>query len=284
MNKIIDGKAIAQSYKDEIRTKVSGMNEKLKLAVIQVGNNPASDVYVRNKGRVCDEMGILFDLKKYDSISEDDLLGVIDGLNNDDSVTSILVQLPLPSEIDEERVIESINPLKDVDGLTSANIGKLFAHEDGIAPCTALGVMKLLEHENISLEGKKAVIVGRSKLVGTPLIALLLNKNATVSVCHSKTNDLASITSDADILVVAIGKKEFITKDMVKDGAVVIDVGINRGADKLYGDVNFPDVYDKVSRITPVPKGVGPMTVAMLMNNVLECDRIQKKEKVRRRK
>ena len=284
MNKIIDGKAIAQSYKDEIRTKVSGMDEKLKLAVIQVGNNPASDVYVRNKGRVCDEMGILFDLKKYDSISEDDLLGVIDGLNNDDSVTSILVQLPLPSEIDEERVIESINPLKDVDGLTSANIGKLFAHEDGIAPCTALGVMKLLEHENISLEGKKAVIVGRSKLVGTPLIALLLNKNATVSVCHSKTNDLASITSDADILVVAIGKKEFITKDMVKDGAVVIDVGINRGADKLYGDVNFPDVYDKVSRITPVPKGVGPMTVAMLMNNVLECDRIQKKEKARRRK
>lgn len=277
MDKIINGKKIADHYKQEIKETINKLNKKLKLVVIQVGDNPASNVYIKKKQELCEEMNINFALQKYSTISEENLIAEINKLNNLKEVTSILVQLPLPDNINPNKIIEAIDPKKDVDGLTSANLGKLFAKEQAIVPCTALGVVKLLEYQNLDLNGKKIVIVGRSKLVGLPLIALLLNKNATVTVCHSKTKNLEDETKRADILIVAIGKKEFITKEMIKKDAIIIDVGINRCNNKLYGDVAFDNVYEKCSLITPVPKGVGPMTVIMLINNIIECYNIQTK-------
>lgn len=275
MNKIINGKEIADNLKEEIRNTINNIDDKLKLVVVQVGDNPASNVYIRKKQELCQEMNIAFELKKFENITEENLIQEIEKLNKNKEVTSILIQLPLPKNIDEKKVIEKIDSKKDVDGLTSKNLGKLFTNQHAIIPCTALGIMKLLEKENIDLTGKHAVIVGRSKLVGIPLMALLLQKDATVTICHSKTKNLKEETTKADILIVAIGKKEYISKEMIKENTIIIDVGINRCEDKLYGDVAFNDVYDKCQKITPVPKGVGPMTVIMLINNIVECYKIQ---------
>ena len=278
MDKIIDGKVLQKEIKEKLVEEVNGIDEKLKLVVIQVGNNDASNIYVRNKGKLCKEVGIDFCHQKYDDITESNLIKEIEKLNDDKTVTGILVQLPLPSTISEKNVIEKIAYYKDVDGLTSKNIGNLFAGNEAIAPCTALGVMEILKSKNVSIEGENAVIVGRSKLVGLPLIALLLRENATVTTCHSKTQNLKEITKEADILVVAIGKKEYIDKSYIKDGAVVIDVGINREDGKLYGDCN-KNIEEKVRYMTPVPGGVGPLTVIMLINNIIKAHKLQKKLK-----
>ncbi len=275
MSNIIDGKEIANIKKNALIKEINSVKDKLKLVVIQVGNDPASDVYVRNKRKICEELGILFNHLKYESISEDDLITTIEKLNNEKEVTGILVQLPLPKNIDEKKVIEAISPLKDVDGLTKANVGNLFSFQDGLKPCTALGVIEILDCANTKIEGKNVVIVGRSRLVGLPLISLFLKRNATVTICHSKTENLKDITKKADILVVAIGKKEYIKEDYVKDGAVVIDVGINRENGKLYGDCDFENIKDKCSKITKVPGGVGPLTVIMLASNVVEAYKLQ---------
>lgn len=275
---IIDGKKLQSEVKDKLINKINNISDKLKLVVIQVGDDPASSVYVRNKGKLCNDVGILFEHVKYDdSILEKELISKIDELNNDSSVTGILVQLPLPSSINEDRVLESIKYYKDVDGLTSDNIGNLFAGNDGIVPCTALGVMEILDSVNTDFVGANVVIVGRSKLVGLPLVSLFSRRNSTVTLCHSKTKDLKSITSNADILVVAVGKKEFIDGSYVKDGSIVVDVGINRYDGKLYGDCEFSSLLPKVKYITPVPGGVGPLTVVMLVNNVIKAYELQKK-------
>ena len=276
MNKIINGKEIREALKQELQDKINKISESLKLVVIQVGDDPASNVYIKNKKKLCEELGILCEHKKFLEITEQELIQEIDNLNNDKTVTGILVQLPLPSEIDETKIIETISPLKDVDGLTSQNMGKLFTGNKALVPCTALGIIKMLEYLNIDLQGLNVTVVGRSKLVGLPLIALLLNKNCTVTVCHSKTKNLPEKTKNADVLIVAVGQKELITKDYVKDGAIVIDVGINRYQNKLYGDCNFNELLPKCKYITPVPGGVGPLTVIMLINNIIEAYYLQK--------
>ena len=276
MNKIINGKEIREALKQELQDKINKISESLKLVVIQVGDAPASNVYIKNKKKLCEELGILCEHKKFLEITEQDLIQEIDNLNNDKTVTGILVQLPLPPEIDETKIIEKISPLKDVDGLTSQNMGKLFTGNKALVPCTALGIIKMLEYLNIDLQGLNVTVVGRSKLVGLPLIALLLNKNCTVTVCHSKTKNLPEKTKKADALIVAVGQKELITKDYVKDDAIVIDVGINRYQNKLYGDCNFNELLPKCKYITPVPGGVGPLTVIMLINNIIEAYYLQK--------
>lgn len=276
MNKIINGKEIREALKQELQDKINKISESLKLVVIQVGDDPASNIYIKNKKKLCEELGILCEHKKFLEITEQDLIQEIDNLNNDKTVTGILVQLPLPPEIDETKIIEKISPLKDVDGLTSQNMGKLFTGNKALVPCTALGIIKMLEYLNIDLQGLNVTVVGRSKLVGLPLIALLLNKNCTVTVCHSKTKNLPEKTKNADVLIVAIGQKELITKDYVKDDAIVIDVGINRYQNKLYGDCNFNELLPKCKYITPVPGGVGPLTVIMLINNIIEAYYLQK--------
>ena len=276
MNKIINGKEIREALKQELQDKINKISESLKLVVIQVGDDPASNVYIKNKKKLCEELGILCEHKKFLEITEQELIQEIDNLNNDKTVTGILVQLPLPPEIDETKIIEKISPLKDVDGLTSQNMGKLFTGNKALVPCTALGIIKMLEYLDIDLQGLNVTVVGRSKLVGLPLIALLLNKNCTVTVCHSKTKNLPEKTKNADVLIVAVGQKELITKDYVKDDAIVIDVGINRYQNKLYGDCNFNKLLPKCKYITPVPGGVGPLTVIMLINNIIEAYYLQK--------
>lgn len=276
MNKIINGKEIREALKQELQDKINKISESLKLVVIQVGDDPASNVYIKNKKKLCEELGILCEHKKFLEITEQELIQEIDNLNNDKTVTGILVQLPLPSEIDETKIIEKISPLKDVDGLTSQNMGKLFTGNKALVPCTALGIIKMLEYLNIDLQGLNVTVVGRSKLVGLPLIALLLNKNCTVTVCHSKTKNLPEKTKNADVLIVAVGQKELITKNYVKDDAIVIDIGINRYQNKLYGDCNFNELLPKCKYITPVPGGVGPLTVIMLINNIIEAYYLQK--------
>lgn len=276
MNKIINGKEIREALKQELQDKINKISESLKLVVIQVGDDPASNIYIKNKKKLCEELGILCEHKKFLEITEQELIQEIDNLNNDKTVTGILVQLPLPPEIDETKIIEKISPLKDVDGLTSQNMGKLFTGNKALVPCTALGIIKILEYLNIDLQGLNVTVVGRSKLVGLPLIALLLNKNCTVTVCHSKTKNLPEKTKNADVLIVAVGQKELITKDYVKDDAIVIDVGINRYQNKLYGDCNFNELLPKCKYITPVPGGVGPLTVIMLINNIIEAYYLQK--------
>ncbi len=271
MSKIIDGKKISKEIKDELKEKVEKLKVKPKLVVISVGDNPASKVYVGQKEKCANYIGIEYDHKHFDSISDDELINVIDKLNKDKKVNGIIVQLPLPDGMNETRIVNTIIPEKDVDGLTYLNAGLLLNNETSLVSCTPKGIMELLKREKIDLVGANAVVIGRSILVGKPMMNLLINANATVTMCHSKTKDLEKITKKADVLVVAIGKKYFINKDMVKRGAVVIDVGINRVDGKLYGDVNFDDVYSKVKKITPVPGGVGPMTVVMLMKNCLEA-------------
>ena len=271
MSKIIDGKKISGEIKEELKEEVAKLKIKPTLIVISVGDNPASKVYVGQKEKCANYIGFNYQHMHYDSITDDELIKVIEKLNKDKKVNGIIVQLPLPSGMDETRIVNTIIPEKDVDGLTYLNAGLLLNNETSLVSCTPKGIMELLKREKVNTVGANAVVIGRSILVGKPMMNLLINANATVTLCHSKTKDLAKITKKADILVVAIGKKHFITRDMVKRGAVVIDVGINRIDGKLYGDVFYDDVYSKVKKITPVPGGVGPMTVVMLMKNCLEA-------------
>ncbi len=276
MNNIIDGTTASLTLKKKIANEIKQKNLKPCLAVIQVGDNKASDIYVRNKNKACDMVGIKFiNIKLPDTISEDLIISEIERLNLDDSVNGILVQLPLPPCFDEGRIINAISPVKDVDGLTYPNVGNLVLENECLVSCTPMGVMELLDMYNVSLKGKNACIVGRSNLVGKPLIQLLLARDATVSICHSKSIDIKSYTKMADVLIVAAGHPNLITKDMVKEGAVVIDVGINKENDSLVGDVSFDEVRKKASLITPVPGGVGPMTVASLLKNVVKAYKFQ---------
>lgn len=278
MPHIIDGKMISKQIKDELRDEVQKLNEADRnacLAVIQVGNDPASTVYVNNKKKACAYVGI--DSRSYElpeDTSEQSLVDLVQELNEDPEVNGILVQLPLPKQIDEDKIIRTISPDKDVDGFHPVSVGRLWIGEKGFLSCTPAGVIQLLKRSGIEIEGKECVIVGRSNIVGKPMAALLLRENATVTVAHSKTKDLKSITKRADILIVAIGKAKFITKDYIKEGAVVIDVGMHRDEQNhLCGDVDYEDVSLAASAITPVPGGVGPMTIAMLMNNCVETIR-----------
>lgn len=277
MYQLINGKEVAEKIKLQVKEEIKSLGKDVTLAVVIVGDNPASKVYVNNKKKACKLVGIQsLEYGLPENTSEDELLSLIDRLNNYNYVDGILVQLPLPRHINTDMVIERINPEKDVDGFTAINTGKLWIGQYDIAPCTAIGVIELLDYYNIDIAGKHCVIVGRSNIVGKPVAALMLERNSTVTVCHSKTQNLYDITRTADILITAVGKPKFITRDMVKDGAVVIDVGINRDENgKLYGDVDFENVKDKTTAITPVPGGCGPMTVAMLMKNTLEAAKSQ---------
>ena len=269
---IIDGKAISNEIQDNIRKEVELLDKKPGLAVILVGEDSASKVYVNNKEKMCKKLGInSFVYRLPEDNSEKELLDLIEKLNNDSDVDGILLQHPVPSQIDEMKAFCAISPMKDVDGFNIVNRGKLAVGEDAFVACTPLGVVEMIRHEGITIKGKHCVIIGRSNIVGKPLYELMLRENATVTVCHSKTVNLKEICKTADILVAAIGKPKFVTEDMVKDGAVVIDVGINRIDGKLIGDVDFENVSKKASYITPVPGGVGPMTIAMLMKNVMKA-------------
>lgn len=273
--KLINGKEISKKTKDAIKAEIEEIRKTgkrvPKLAVILVGDNPASQVYVRNKEKACAYVGMeSLRINKDATLSEEELLKLIDELNHDDGVDGILVQLPLPKTIDEEKVLKAIAPEKDVDGFHPANIAKLFLNEEGFIPCTPYGMMVMLEVIGYDLDGKEVVVVGRSNIVGKPVALLALHHNATVTIAHSHTKNLQEVTSRADVLIAAIGKAKFFTADYVKEGAVVLDVGMNRDENgKLCGDVDFDDVKEKVSAITPVPGGVGPMTIAMLMKNTL---------------
>lgn len=275
MAHLIDGKAISLQIKEELKQKAAEYKEKgieVTLAVIQVGNDPASSVYVGNKKKACEFVGICslaYELPE--ETTQEELLSLVNELNDRTDVNGILVQLPLPGHIDEDLVIKTIAPEKDVDGFHPQSVGALFIGQKGFVSCTPAGVIELLKRSNIEIEGKECVIVGRSNIVGKPMALLMLRENATVTICHSRTKDLKEVTKRADILIVALGKPKFITSEYVKDGAVVIDVGIHRDENnKLCGDVDFADVEAKVEAITPVPGGVGPMTIAMLMKNCME--------------
>ena len=258
--KILSGKLVASKIKEDLKIEVDGLKEKgitPKLAVIMVGDNPASKVYVKNKSKACHQVGVEFEeFLLEETIEEKELLDLIERLNEDQSIHGILLQSPIPSHLDERKAFEKIKPEKDVDGFHPVNVGKLCIGNDGFISCTPFGVMKILEYYGIELEGKNAVVIGRSNIVGKPMMQCLLAQDATVTICHSKTKDLKEITKKADVLVVAIGKPKFITAEFVKEGAVVIDVGINRtnGFNKICGDVDFEDVVGKVSKITPVPR------------------------------
>lgn len=272
MYQIIDGKKISQEIKDELKEKVAELKEQGKnvaLAVIQVGNDPASSVYVNNKKKACAYIGIeslAYELPE--ETTEQELVELVEKLNADDKVNGILVQLPLPKHINEETIIQTISPKKDVDGFHMQSVGALCVGAKGYVSCTPLGIIELLKRSGIEIAGKHCVVIGRSNIVGKPMALLLLRENGTVTVCHSRTQDLKEITGQADILVVAIGKPKFVDETYVKEGAVVIDVGIHRNEqNKLCGDVDFERVAPHTSAITPVPGGVGPMTIAMLMNN-----------------
>lgn len=275
MAKIIDGKAISKQIREEIAANRAEFTAKSGitpgLAVIIVGEDPASQVYVRNKRRACDEVG--FYSESYElpaNTTQEELEALVDKLNKDDNIHGILVQLPLPKHLDETRVLLKIDPEKDVDAFHPYNVGKIMIGDYSFLPCTPAGVMALIERSGIEVCGKKCVVIGRSNIVGKPMAMLLLHSHGTVTICHSRTQNLASICKDADILVAAIGKADFVGADMIKEGAVVIDVGMNRRADgKLTGDVNYAEVEPLASYITPVPGGVGPMTITMLMQNTL---------------
>lgn len=277
---IIDGKEIAKKIRANLKIECEELkkkNIKSKLAVIMVGEDPASKVYVRNKSRACEEVGIEYEEYLLDAnTTQKDLIELIEKLNNDKKVNGILLQSPIPSNLDINEAFRTISPEKDVDGFNPVNVGKLVLNQDTFVSCTPYGIMKMFEEYDIDLTGKNVVILGRSNIVGKPLIHCCLNKNATVTSCHSKTQNLAQKAKEADVLISAIGKANFVTADMVKDGAVVIDVGINRlDNGKITGDVDFESVKEKASYITPVPGGVGPMTIAMLMNNVIKATKRQ---------
>ena len=270
IDKIIDGKALAAFFRGEIAKEISENNYVPGLAVVMVGDNPSSAVYVRNKQRACEEVGIKsFAHILPEDTSQEQLEDLVLDLVADPEVHGILVQLPLPAHIDAEKVLSLIPAEKDVDGFSASNVGNMLLGNRCLKACTPQGIIELIKHACVEISGKHAVVVGRSNIVGKPAALLLLAENATLTVCHSRTKNVADITKLADILVVAVGKPGFITADMVKEGAVVIDVGTNRVDGKLVGDVDFASVYDKVAKITPVPGGVGPMTIAMLMKNTL---------------
>ncbi|MGN1423744.1 MAG: bifunctional methylenetetrahydrofolate dehydrogenase/methenyltetrahydrofolate cyclohydrolase FolD [Oscillospiraceae bacterium] len=275
--KIIDGKAVSAAVKEQVRAEIERDGLDIGLAVVIVGDDPASRVYVNNKKKACEVCGI----KSYEyalpaETTEEQLLELIDALNSDDKVNGILVQLPLPRHLDEEKVIKRISPLKDVDAFSAENVGKIMIGNYAFLPCTPAGCMELIHSTGVEVSGKECVVIGRSNIVGKPMAMLLLHENGTVTICHSRTKDLAEVCRRADILVAAVGKPNFVTADMVKDGAVVIDVGINRlDNGKLCGDVKFDEVSEKAGWITPVPGGVGPMTIAMLMKNTVMAKRIQ---------
>lgn len=280
MSQIIDGKELAKHIREELKEEVKELkNAEIypKLAVIMVGDDPASKVYVRNKSRACEDVGIEYEEYLLPAkTTREELLELIEKLNNDERVHGILVQSPLPEGLDANEAFRTILPKKDVDGFHPVNVGKLSLNQDCFVSCTPYGIIKMLEAYNVPIEGANAVIIGRSNIVGKPLAQCLLNKNATVTICHSKTKNLKEITKKADILIAAIGKSKFVTEDMVKENATVIDVGINRNEEgKLVGDTDFENIKEKVSFITPVPGGVGPMTIAMLMYNVVKAAKQQ---------
>jgi methylenetetrahydrofolate dehydrogenase (NADP+)/methenyltetrahydrofolate cyclohydrolase len=268
---ILDGKMYAQQSRQKLKSIIEQNNLSPTLCIINIGDDAASQIYVRNKEKACQEVGISCIIQHFEAdVTEQDVLNYINQVNNNPSIDALMVQLPIPQHLNTDKIINSIAPEKDVDGLTYINAGKL-QHKsvDALVPCTPLGIIKLLKHYNIDLCGKHCVVIGRSNIVGKPLAELLINEDATVTVCHSKTKDLCDITRDADIVIAALGKPNFIKGYFINDGAVVIDVGINRTENGLCGDVDFEDVKSKCSYITPVPGGVGPMTVAMLLNNVV---------------
>ena len=277
---IIDGKELAKKIRANLKIECEELNKegiKSKLAVIMVGDDPASKVYVRNKSRACEDVGIEYEEYLLESnITQKELIDLIEKLNQDNTVNGILLQSPIPSNLDINEAFRTIAPEKDVDGFNPVNVGKLVLNQDTFVSCTPFGIIKMFEEYNIDLTGKNVVILGRSNIVGKPLIHCCLNKNATVTTCHSKTQNIQEIASKADVLISAIGKANFVTADMVKENAVVIDVGINRlDNGKITGDVDFENVKEKASYITPVPGGVGPMTIAMLMNNVIKATKRQ---------
>ena len=278
MATVISGKELATIRRNKMKEEVIEFGKKYSrlphLVVILVGDNPASVSYVTGKGKACEEIGIKnTTIKKPENITEKELLNIIDELNNDSTVDGILVQLPLPKHINPDLVINSIAPAKDVDGFHPFNVASLYLKQPGIVSCTPKGIIEVLDYANIQIEGKHAVVIGRSNIVGMPVSKLLLDRNATVTICHSRTKNLAEITNTADIIIAAVGKAKFVKADMVRDGAVVIDVGVNRDevTGKLCGDVDFKDVEPKASYITKVPGGIGPMTITCLMENTLEC-------------
>lgn len=279
MAKIIDGKAVSLKVKEDVKNEVSALKSKgidIGLAVVIVGNNPASRVYVNNKKKACEFCGIeSYEYALGEETTEEELLLLVEKLNNDDKINGILVQLPLPRQIDENAVINAISPDKDVDAFHPVNVGKIMIGDFSFLPCTPAGVMELIASTGEAVEGKNCVVIGRSNIVGKPMSMLLLHKNGTVTICHSRTKNLAEICRSADILVAAVGKANFVTADMIKDGAIVIDVGMNRLPDgKLCGDVSYDECFEKAGYITPVPGGVGPMTIAMLMKNTLTSAKI----------
>ena len=278
MAQLIDGKQISKEIKDELKIEVEHLKQQgreICLAVVQVGNNPASTVYVNNKKKACAYIGIRSESYELpETITERELLELVERLNTDEKVSGILIQLPLPKTLNEERILRAISPENDVDGFHPVSVGRLWLGEKGFLSCTPAGIIQLLKRSGISIEGKECVVVGRSNIVGKPMAALLLRENATVTIAHSKTRNLKEVTKRADILIAAVGHQQMIDDTYIKEGAVVIDVGMHRNAqNKLCGDVDFEKVKEKASAITPVPGGVGPMTIAMLMNNCLETAR-----------
>ncbi len=277
---LIEGKKVAEKRREKIIAKLKDLNGTPSLVVIRVGDDPASEIYIRLKRKMCEELGINFTeyhLEK--DITQEELLNLIYKLNDDKSVNAILLQSPIPYHLDIMQAFEAINPGKDVDGFSPINTGRLVQGQDSFRACTPSGIMMLLDEYGISVEGKNCVVIGRSNIVGKPMAELLLNANGTITICHSKTKNLAEITKTADVIVVAIGSPNFITGDMIKDDAVVIDVGINRmpGTNKVVGDVDFESAKEKASYITPVPGGVGPMTIIALMENVIKAYELQNK-------
>lgn len=278
---LIDGKAVANKWKEEIKEKIEKLNNAPSLAVIRIGEDEASKVYVTLKHKMCEELGINFtEHHLNENITQEELISLINKLNNDKSVNAILLQSPIPYHLNILEAFKTIAPEKDVDGFSPINVGKLVQRQECFAPCTPVGIMKMLQEYNVQIEGKHCVVIGRSNIVGRPMAELLLNANATITICHSKTENLKDIVKTADIVVVAIGKPKYITADMIKEGATVIDVGINRMPEskELVGDVDFENVKDKCSFITPVPGGVGPMTIMTLMNNVIKAYELQNRD------
>ena len=272
MDNIMNGKELSLKLQEEFKKEAKNCMIRPSVAVIQIGDDPRSNLYVRNKEKVCNNVGIYFRHFRYDdSTPELTIINKIKELNNDEYVNGILLQLPIPERYNEKRLINTISNAKDVDGLTDINIGRSISGRKTIVPATPSGIMRLLKEYEVNLEGKEVVIVGKGKLVGKPLINLMLNEGATVTICHSKTVSLEKHTKDADVIVSAVGKKDLITGNMVKDGVVIVDVGISVVDGKTYGDVDFESVKEKASLITPVPGGVGPMTIAMLINNIMIC-------------
>lgn len=278
---LIDGKDVANKCKDEIRKKIERLEKTPSLAVIRIGEDEASKIYVRLKNKMCEELGINFvEHHLNENTTQEELISLINNLNEDENINAILLQSPIPYHLNILEAFKAIAPEKDVDGFSPINVGKLVQNQECFAPCTPVGVMRMLKEYGIEVAGKHAVVIGRSNIVGRPMAELLLNANATITICHSKTENLAEIVKTADILVVAIGKPKFITADMIKEGAVVVDVGINRIPDskKIVGDVDFDNVKDRCSYITQVPGGVGPMTIMTLMENVIRAYEMQNKD------